>query len=979
MDTYKVRIPSYIFEPSHEILPWDYRNRYLRTSRFRFVASAQITERTFYPNLIKIIKAKGGSGVSEVKYNSEPDIVFELSDRKWLLGIKIGETPAILKSSFIQYHRHKDESGIKQGLLLFLPENARKIKPDEAVIDRALGTKIVDCLVDTPLVKEDYGDSTFPEVIDRLKTEVIPKIHRKEAKAYSVNLIVKFLTEQIEELMGQIPVNDPAILKAIIDQNLLSGIGNLDRKHAKVATQFLGASILLSQLMFLRLYGVAHSAILPSKPVTRSSVRAAFKRIADINYRPIYGFDVIDSVSEEYLRETYDLISGLEIEQSRFELPGRIFHALMPKNIRKLMAAFYTRPQSADILTQLSVNKWTDTVLDPACGSGTILVSAYRKKAELQQEARIDRNTHKQFCEKEIFGADIMPFAVHLTTANLAAMDPATTIKKTQIIQGDSLDLSLGDTRAGYQQRLFRPIAKGKDMNGEEYEVTLERMDSVLMNPPFTKVERGIRKFVNMSRYNADVGGDASLWTHFIMLANEFLKDRGTYGAVLPVSVLRGHETEKVRRFLFTKMTPLYIVKATLNYGFSESSEYRDVLFIARKAPPPPEHRVKFCLIKHDVNSTTWDQARYIAEQLRTVDRSRAKDFDIESFTMAELLTKKSLMSYIGVIDYSHRDLFLSFIRNAGNQLRSFPKEYVKEGIRSEGKAARAIFFTRGTPPSRLDEAFLGFTQENAKSIKAVSKRGVQYDVEKISLSPSLRTGVGLDRMNIEGMWDYVAHGRYDEFPQVVRATGIRAPDGKPWAKFFTSSRKNIQDLRTHLVVSLRLNPFSPNVHLISFFSETPISPSDQFKVLREENVDKAKAVCIMLNSAIFLTNLFLSKEETTGRFIHIRTHDLQEIKAIPEATIVEPLVKVFDKYSRRAFPALHEQMDMNFLTHYQAFQTTKDWSTVNFNLQPSTLRLDLDQEVLRALGSNVTKGELLEIYQAIEKEMIVTRGLTRD
>ena len=38
----------------------------------------KVTERTFYPILIEVIKRYGGAGISEVSYNSEPDIVFEL-------------------------------------------------------------------------------------------------------------------------------------------------------------------------------------------------------------------------------------------------------------------------------------------------------------------------------------------------------------------------------------------------------------------------------------------------------------------------------------------------------------------------------------------------------------------------------------------------------------------------------------------------------------------------------------------------------------------------------------------------------------------------------------------------------------------------------------------------------------------------------------------------------------------------------------
>ena len=37
----------------------------------------KITERTLYPHIIEIIKQFGGTGIAEVQYNSEPDVVFQ--------------------------------------------------------------------------------------------------------------------------------------------------------------------------------------------------------------------------------------------------------------------------------------------------------------------------------------------------------------------------------------------------------------------------------------------------------------------------------------------------------------------------------------------------------------------------------------------------------------------------------------------------------------------------------------------------------------------------------------------------------------------------------------------------------------------------------------------------------------------------------------------------------------------------------------
>jgi hypothetical protein len=190
---------------------------------------------------------------------------------------------------------------------------------------------------------------------------------------------------------------------------------------------------------------------------------------------------------------------------------------------------------------------------------------------------------HRPFCENDTFGSDIMPFAVHLTTSNIASMEPSITIERTQIIEGDSLKLSKGYYKPGpfrHQTTLFPAARKGYTINGQTQDVNLNNVNVVLMNPPFTKVERGIRNFVDMERFGSVCGNEVGLWGHYILLADEFLNDDGVVGGVIPISVLRGRESFKVRSFIFNNWTPIYVIKSTLNYGFSEWAEYRDILFI---------------------------------------------------------------------------------------------------------------------------------------------------------------------------------------------------------------------------------------------------------------------------------------------------------------------------------------------------------------------------------------------------------------
>jgi len=89
------------------------------------------------------------------------------------------------------------------------------------------------------------------------------------------------------------------------------------------------------------------------------------------------------------------------------------------------------------------------------------------------------------------------------------------------------------------------------------------------MNPPFTKIEHGIREFVNMERFSDITGNEVGLWGHFMALAYEMLEENGVLGAVIPIQFLRGRESERIRRYILERMVPLYVVKPVLNYAFS--------------------------------------------------------------------------------------------------------------------------------------------------------------------------------------------------------------------------------------------------------------------------------------------------------------------------------------------------------------------------------------------------------------------------
>ncbi|MCO6041631.1 N-6 DNA methylase [Thermococcus alcaliphilus] len=958
------------------------------------VKKGKVTERSLYTPMVKVFERHGGKGISEISYKSVPDLIVEWLGEKWIVSVKIGDPlkrAKLVIDAILQYQDHVRDTGIEYGMIVFFPEEVRKISPyDQDALENFVETAPTYVLVMNPSM--EIRDS-FSNVL----YEIRKAIEKNIPTTFPLSTVLAVLKEHVMSIMDSIKLTETEITRIITNEELFFGISGKAKKEE--VFRFLATYIFLSQVLFLRLYSVEHPTITKGvdlRKVDKKTAQTLFDRILEINYKPIFELNVLEVIPEQYVEDTFKLIWGLKVEKIRYELPGRLFHELMPEKIRKLLAAFYTRPIAADLLAQLTIEDENATVFDPACGSGTILTAAYKRKLELWKKKGKRGDPHKKFCEQQIYGADIMPFSVHLAGANLAAMNPGITINKVQIALGDSLKLS-PDTRIkpGYRSIMeFVNVRKGGqqnqakafEVNGAAYNILLPHMDVVLMNPPFTKIERGIKRYVDLERFRDVVGGEVGLWGHFIALADVFLKEGGTFGGVIPISILRGRETKKVRELVFTKWLPLYIIKSTINYGFSEWSEYRDVLIIAKKVDPkkrPKNHKVKFCLIKKNLNKLTEEDVKRIAETIKKEERYRSSDLDIDAHTLEEIERHfENLMVFISGATLDGKDALVNIISKANKKLLKFPEGYFKEGYRFSGGSSNILTITRNIGEGRTDQAFLILRKETPNEIVASTSAGVaEFRMKREHFVPALRTPVGLDTMDITGKHDYMAKESYEHFDEIVKLSGYK---GKTDKKFWESVRRAIERNSTNTVMTRRINPFSPNQKLVAFYSEEKIVPADQLKIITEENPKRAKAMVVLMNSIFFLANFFNSKEETTGRFVDIRGPDLYSMRLYPPEEYVENLVKVFDKYKDKEFPALTKQISEEFEERYEQFWIAerKNQAVLEFAVipyRPNKLRLEFDMDVAVALGIELSEDELLKAYKAIEADMIATRGLRRD
>jgi len=293
------------------------------------------------------------------------------------------------------------------------------------------------------------------------------------------------------------------------------------------------------------------------------------------------------------------------------------------------------------------------------------------------------------------------------------------------------------------------------------------------------------------------------------------------------------------------------------------------------------------------------------------------------------------------------------------------------------------MFITR-PEEGRLKEAFLILKSETPEKIIATTPVGVQEFVfSKGHFLPALRTPVGLKRIDVTRFHDYVARDPYEKMEQVMRLADfkeIAKINRDYWEKYIKSE---FARSRAQIVVVRRINPYSPAQSLLTFNSQIPLIASDLFHAVSESNEKIRKAVSVLMNSIFALAYVFSKKEETTGRYIDIRQHDLYGMRLFPDQNQVEKLVKVYEKYRDKEFPSLREQLDIHFKNRYEFFwakERKKHMPLISPpQIEPHPLRLEFDLDVIKSVGSSLTKDDLLKAYEAIVWDMIITRKLRKD
>ncbi len=360
------------------------------------------------------------------------------------------------------------------------------------------------------------------------------------------------------------------------------------------------------------------SAAMRDGRFSRLALLQIWEHILGIDYYPIFSMarDVVQQLSEV---EATDVLGECATTAAallgmgavgRHDLAGRIFNRLISE--RKLLAAFYTSIPASTLLAglALSQDRWPQVdwnspeelsrlcVVDPACGTGTLLMAAYRQVVQNHSAAAAgdsdEQLLHQALVEKVITGADVVQAAIHLTAATLAAMSPSVKFEQMQLHtlrlgRDTSKKIWLGSLdwlEAPETQSFFSTTEEQIGAaSGEGGIVQRPIADLVISNPPFTRrgsdggKEGAIARVFSLPegdtesqmaiarRTSALLKGTAANQiaghgSSFSVLADRLVKPGGRIALVLPVTALSGESWREVRQMLASRYEIEFVVSS---------------------------------------------------------------------------------------------------------------------------------------------------------------------------------------------------------------------------------------------------------------------------------------------------------------------------------------------------------------------------------------------------------------------------------
>lgn len=310
---------------------------------------------------------------------------------------------------------------------------------------------------------------------------------------------------------------------------------------------------------------------------------------------------------------------------------AKTFQSLIPPKIRKYIAAYYTKRESASLLAALSIMSAMNTkspinrIADFSCGGGILL----QESLEILLNLKDTLNEPKK--KIEVFGNDIVEHAIQVSKISLYPKEKEFEVELT-LVDGISIT-----------PQTPIPLKSGNNVG---------KYDLVIENPPFTRTERissdhnetSIQAFITSNSLEKYYSKRMGLQSIFLFHADTMLNPSGTLAFVLPANIFNIDTKSLIENFFFdNKYHIKYVVGLSSNsYSFSEDCAYKEILLVAQKGTLDKNKITKFIQLSEIPDPI---HAKKLAEMVNSSDQGEFKiestNIQINPVPTLELLTSR--------------------------------------------------------------------------------------------------------------------------------------------------------------------------------------------------------------------------------------------------------------------------------------------------------------------------------------------------
>ena len=572
----------------------------------------------------------GLSAVAETLHHGRrPDIIVRLSSGPVVLEIEIEPAPTVEADALSRLGMEIDGSRVQNVFAVRVLERLRSTAQDH----------LYERMATAPLVWQEWRiDGTSGPRQSGSATEFGSSVASATPPAGDLDEAVDALDKGVRQAGSRL-YSSPGTLARVAR---VFGADPTDEAANMAALVIINAMVFQERLASNEVAFQPVSAAIRDGRFSRMTLLQVWEHILSIDYYPIFSMarDVVRELSEveaaEVLTECASTAAALLSMGAvgRHDLAGRIFNRLIAE--RKLLAAFYTSIPASTLLAGLALSParwrhvdWSSVegigelrVIDPACGTGTLLMAAYRQMLQNHAAATPTGHDdplllHQALVERVIVGADVVQSAIHLTAATLAAMSPSVRFEQMQLhtlrlgrdsskkIWLGSLDWLEAPETQSFFSATEEQIGAASGAGGI---VQRPRTDLVISNPPFTRRGSDGGKEEALSRVFSLPEGDlesqqaiarrtsallkgtaanqmAGHASSFTVLADRMVKPGGRIALVLPVTALFGESWREVRQMLASRYEIEFVVSShdPALLAMSYDTAIAEALLVARR------------------------------------------------------------------------------------------------------------------------------------------------------------------------------------------------------------------------------------------------------------------------------------------------------------------------------------------------------------------------------------------------------------